>query len=167
MRESFPPALSPIDTNWPLSSARGLGREFLTAFALSGARGACVDLNLAEGEACIKDIQTEVSAHLQKTNPSESVPELRAYECNVTSEEQVKETFAKVVKDLGNVDVLVTAAGVVENIKAEEYDFARWKRIMDVSWLGTYVWSTPTVLTEVDQPQRHLSLHKGGWETHD
>ncbi|KAF8472786.1 short-chain dehydrogenase/reductase-like protein SDR [Kalaharituber pfeilii] len=123
-------------------AARGLGREFLTAFSLSGAKGACIDLNLEEGENAINGIRTEVAAHFAKSGATMGVPELRAYQCDVTQEGQVKRTWEALVQDFGGkVDVLVTAAGVVENIKAEDYPLDRWKWLMDVNVNGTFLFA--------------------------
>jgi NAD(P)-dependent dehydrogenase (short-subunit alcohol dehydrogenase family) len=110
-------------------AARGLGKEFLTAFTLSGARGACVDLSLQNGNDSIKHI----SEHITTVSPDPShKPELRAYACNVTSEQQVQDTWASIVEDFGEVDVLVTAAGVVENFEAEKYQYESWKKMIDI-----------------------------------
>ncbi len=110
-------------------SARGLGREFLTAFALSGARGACIDLKQEDCDASIDSIASQV----QRAYPNEPAPELRAYACNATIESDVKSTWAKVVEDFGKVDVLVTAAGIVDNVAAEDYEFARWRKMLDIN----------------------------------
>ena len=104
-------------------AAQGLGKEFLTAFALSGARGACVDLSLQRGNDSIKHITEHVKS--QPSNASYT-PELRSYACDVTSESQVHDTWASIVKDFGKVDVVVTAAGIVENFESENYAYDRW-----------------------------------------
>jgi NAD(P)-dependent dehydrogenase (short-subunit alcohol dehydrogenase family) len=117
-------------------AARGLGKEFLTAFALSGARGACVDLSLQSGKDSIKHI----SEHVAQSSP-EYKPELRAYSCNVTSEEQVQETWASIVNDFGKVDVVVTAAGIVENLEAENYAYDRWKKMIDINLNGSFLFA--------------------------
>ncbi|KEF58068.1 uncharacterized protein A1O9_05991 [Exophiala aquamarina CBS 119918] len=118
-------------------SARGLGKEFLTAFALSGARGACIDLSQKDAESSITSIASEV----QSSYPSSPVPELRAYECNATVESDVKRTWSQVVSDFGKVDVLVTAAGIVDNVEAENYEFARWRKMMDVNVDGSWMFA--------------------------
>jgi NAD(P)-dependent dehydrogenase (short-subunit alcohol dehydrogenase family) len=120
-------------------AARGLGKEFLTAFALSGAQGACVDLSLQAGQASIKHITEHVAS--QSSTPSSYTPELRAYACDVTSEEQVKETWESVVKDFGKVDVVVTAAGIVENFEAENYEYSRWLKMFDVNVHGSFLFA--------------------------
>jgi NAD(P)-dependent dehydrogenase (short-subunit alcohol dehydrogenase family) len=110
-------------------SARGLGKEFLTAFALSGARGACIDLSQKDCEASIASIASQV----KEAYPNDPVPDLRAYECNATIESEVKSTWEKIVQDFGKVDVLVTAAGIVDNVEAENYEFVRWKKMLDIN----------------------------------
>jgi NAD(P)-dependent dehydrogenase (short-subunit alcohol dehydrogenase family) len=120
-------------------AARGLGKEFLTAFALSGARGACVDLSLQAGQSSVKHITEHISS--QPSAPPSYTPELRAYACDVTSEEQVQETWESVVKDFGKVDVVVTAAGIVENFEAENYEYSRWLKMFDVNVNGSFLFA--------------------------
>ena len=121
-------------------AARGLGKEFLTAFALSGARGACVDLTQEAADESI----AQIAEHVKQVQPDDAVPELRAYKCNATLESDVKSTFDKIVSDFGQVDVLVTAAGIVDNVAAEEYDFARWRRMMDINLDGSFLFAKET-----------------------
>ncbi|KAK5028439.1 hypothetical protein LTS07_006530 [Exophiala sideris] len=118
-------------------SARGLGKEFLTAFALSGAKGACVDLSLEQGESSISSIAFQV----KEAYPNEPAPELRAYGCNATIENDVKTTWDQIVKDFGKVDVLVTAAGIVDNVEAENYEYARWRKMMDINVDGSWLFA--------------------------
>ena len=119
-------------------AARGLGKEFLTAFALSGARGACVDLSLQGGKDSIKHISEHVAS---QPSTSSHTLDLRAYACNVTSEEQVKETWASIVSDFGKVDVVVTAAGIVDNVEAENYEYDRWTKMIDINLNGSFLFA--------------------------
>lgn len=120
-------------------AARGIGKELLTAFALSGARGACIDLSLQKGTDSINQITEHVSA--RPTTPSSYKSELRAYACDVTAEEQVQQTWQSIVKDFGQVDVVVTAAGIVENFEGENYPLDRWKRMMDINVNGSFLFA--------------------------
>ncbi|RDW77608.1 hypothetical protein BP6252_05661 [Coleophoma cylindrospora] len=116
-------------------AGRGLGKEFLTAFAKSGARGACIDIALKNSQSSIKHI----TEHVQST--TSHTPELRAYACDVASEKQVQDTWESIVSDFGQVDVLVTAAGIVENFEAEKYPFDRWKKMLDVNLNGSFLFA--------------------------
>jgi sorbose reductase len=43
--------------------------------------------------------------------------------------------------DFGAVDVVVTAAGIVDNVEAEKYDFGRWKKMIDVNLNGSFLFA--------------------------
>jgi NAD(P)-dependent dehydrogenase (short-subunit alcohol dehydrogenase family) len=75
----------------------------------------------------------EIAVGVQRDRPDESVPELRAYACNATIESDVKATWKRIVETFGKLDVLVTAAGIVDNVEAENYDFSRWRKMMDIN----------------------------------
>ena len=106
-------------------AARGLGKDFLIAFAVSGARGAAID-----AQDCDKSVEHIVEHIATQDTPSSYAPDLRGYACDVTSEKQVQETGASMIKDFGKVDVVVTAAGIVDNVGAENYPFDRWQKMM-------------------------------------
>lgn len=118
-------------------AARGLGKEFLTAFALSGAKGACVDLTLPTAQSSV----AAILEHVKTTQPGEPPPELKPYACNATLESDVRNTWTQIVKDLGQVDVLVTAAGIVDNVEAENYEFDRWRKMMDINVDGSWLFA--------------------------
>ncbi|KAF7896688.1 uncharacterized protein EAF01_009091 [Botrytis porri] len=117
-------------------AGRGIGKECLTAFALSGARGACVDLTRSIGEESIDRIKSSI----ETTNPSYK-PDLRAYGCDVASEEAVQRTWAEIVEDFRHVDVVVTAAGIVENYEGEKYPYDKWKRMVDINLNGSFLFA--------------------------
>lgn len=116
-------------------AGRGLGREFLTGFALSGAKGACIDLNQRSADESVARIQDRV----RKAQPDLEIPILKGYECNATIESQVATTMDQIMADFGRIDVLVTAAGMVDNVEAENYDYARWRRMMDINLDGSFL----------------------------
>jgi sorbose reductase len=116
-------------------AGRGLGKEFLTAFALSGAKGACVDRSLSASQASVEEILSHVST------TTSSNPDVRPYACDVTSESAVISTWARIVADFGKVDVVLTAAGIVDNVEAEKYDFSRWKKMFDVNLHGSFLFA--------------------------
>jgi sorbose reductase len=122
-------------------AGRGLGKEFLAAFALSGAKGACVDLSLKSGEASIKEISERVTTAPPASKAEGHVPELRAYACDVTSESEVQATWASILSDFGKIDVVLTAAGIVDNVAAEEYAYDRWRKMFDINLHGSFLFA--------------------------
>lgn len=51
----------------------------------------------------------------------------------------MQSTFAQIAHDFGGIDVLVTAAGIVDNVEAEKYEFERWKKMVDVNLHGSWL----------------------------
>jgi NAD(P)-dependent dehydrogenase (short-subunit alcohol dehydrogenase family) len=119
--------------------ARGLGKEFLTACALSGAKGACVDLSFKAGNDSIRHVKEHISSVSSVRKLYE--PDLRAYACDVTSESQVKDTWKAIIQDLGKIDIVITAAGIVDNFEAENYDYDRWKKMLNVNLNGSFLFA--------------------------
>ena len=109
---------------------------------------ACVDINLPAAQASIDAI----TSHVVDTANGFKPAELRPYACNATLESDVKTTWSKIVADFGKVDVLVTAAGIVDNVAAENYDFPRWRKMMDINVDGTWLFAR--------EAGRHMIQHQ-------
>jgi Enoyl-(Acyl carrier protein) reductase len=88
---------------------------------MTKAFSACVDLTLPGSEESV----THIAEHVSKSTNAKC--DLRPYACNATVESDVKQTWNKILDDFGKVDVLVTAAGIVDNVEAENYDYPRWR----------------------------------------
>lgn len=94
---------------------------------------ACIDLSLPVATSSIEYITSQLETpKSEKTN-------LKPYACDVTSESQVESTINQIVNDFGQIDVLVTAAGIVDNVAAEDYSYARWRKLMDVNLDGSFL----------------------------
>jgi sorbose reductase len=64
---------------------------------------------------------------------------MHGYECDTSSEEGVKSTWDKIIKDFGKVDILVTNAGITGGAPAEDYPFDEFKQMIDVNLNGTFL----------------------------
>ena len=58
---------------------------------------------------------------------------------DVTSEEDWKRTIAAIERDVGRLDGLVNAAGIVALGTVEDTDFATWRRVMAINLDGTFL----------------------------
>jgi len=116
-------------------ASQGLGAQILAAFALSGAKGAVVDLSKESADETVKNLKQEV------TDAGLPEPEIKSYECNTASEETVTKTWDQIVKDFKRVDVLVTNAGSAGGSAAEDYDFKEWQKLLDVNVNGTFLFA--------------------------
>jgi len=106
--------------------ARGLGLEMMRALAETGAATASIDL-LPQGEEEARAITRDYGVRAA------------AYTADVTDAAQVATTMAAIERDLGPIDVLVAAAGIVENVAAEDVDPAAWRRIIDINVTGVFL----------------------------
>ena len=83
-----------------VGSGRGIGQAIATAFAKAGA------------DVAIIDLKVENLAETKKICEAEGA-KVVAYACDVTKEAMVKETVAKIEKDMGPIYVIVINAGGV------------------------------------------------------
>lgn len=97
---------------------------------------ACVDLSLNACQSAIDDISAQI---LRET---ESKPgKMLAYACNAVQEEEVETTVSRIVEDFGQIDVLVTCAGICIHREAEATDLATWRKVIQVNLDGTYTFA--------------------------
>jgi len=65
---------------------------------------------------------------------------VRAYPHDVTRFAEVPALFQQICRDLGGLDLLVYAAGVMPHVADEEYTFAKDREIVEVNLLGAIAW---------------------------
>jgi 3-oxoacyl-[acyl-carrier protein] reductase len=103
--------------------ARGIGRACAVALARAGAAVAVADLlPTREAEAAIRAAGRRALG----------LP------LDVSDAAAVHEAVARVVRELGRLDILVTAAGIVHRDTLEETTEAVWRRVVDVVLGGTF-----------------------------
>lgn len=62
-----------------------------------------------------------------------------AVHADVTSEEQVRSMFRRVIDELGTVDILVNNAGLQRDAPFDEMTLADWKKVVDVNLTGHFL----------------------------
>lgn len=80
--------------------SRGMGRGYCERFAAEGAK---VALIYHSNSAAADDVVKTISG---KGGTS------KAYQCDVTKPQQIEDTFGKVAKDFGGIDILINNAGI-------------------------------------------------------
>ncbi|BEI87056.1 hypothetical protein CcaverHIS002_0704020 [Cutaneotrichosporon cavernicola] len=111
-------------------AARGLGNMMASSLIESGA-SQLVILDLNGGEA--QKAADELAASF-----GDAEIEALGLACDVSNESSVQEAFATIEAKFGRVDILVTAAGIVENFHADQYPTNRVKKLLDVNVMGTW-----------------------------
>ncbi|MDF1664162.1 MAG: glucose 1-dehydrogenase [Planctomycetota bacterium] len=108
-------------------ASSGLGEATARFLAKNGSQIALCDIAVERGEALAKEICDEGGrAHF--------------FPLNVTSEDEVKTTFAKVKEELGAIHVAVNNAGVDHALKPlADLDGDMYHRVMDINVKGVWL----------------------------
>jgi NAD(P)-dependent dehydrogenase (short-subunit alcohol dehydrogenase family) len=106
--------------------ARGIGGEMLDALAAAGAEVVALDI--------LEDLAKETAAAVGRRRGVRSA----GFRVDVTDAEDVARAFALAEREVGVPDVLVAAAGIVENVPAEETTATGWRRTMEVNVNGVF-----------------------------
>lgn len=117
-------------------AARGLGNLIARTFAESGSNAvAILDLDGEMAKKAAEDLVQWFEEHGQaEKGEIESI----GLGCDVSSEESVQETFKQVIDKFGRIDVLVNAAGIVENFAAQDYPANKYRKLMDINVGGSF-----------------------------
>ena len=125
-------------------AASGIGKEIAALFVRQGANVVIADLNLAGANSAA----TEVGG------PGKQAIGVGM---DVTNEEQVNAGIAKAVATFGRIDVLVSNAGIQTVAPVDEFDFAKWKRLLAIHLDGAFL-TTRAVLREMYRSGRGGSI---------
>ena len=107
-------------------SASGIGREIALEFAREGANIAVADMNRQGAE--------DTAAEIEKIG-SKAI----GMAVDVTDEAQVETAVQAAVKAFGNVDILISNAGIQIVHPVEEFSFADWKKMLAVHLDGAFL----------------------------
>ncbi|WP_135450374.1 GolD/DthD family dehydrogenase [Tabrizicola caldifontis] len=103
-------------------AASGIGAAIAEAFAAQGARVALLDLN-------------EEAARKRAAGLAGAV----AFACNVTDPNSIAAAVAAVRSQLGEPDILVNSAGIVDLAPAEDLSQRAWDQTIAVNLTGTFL----------------------------
>ena len=107
-------------------AASGIGKEIATTFVKEGAKVAIADLDLKQAEAAAKEMDP-------------SGKQVIAVAMDVTNEEQVNTGIDSVAKAFGGIDILVSNAGIQIVAPIEEFEFAKWKKLLSIHLDGAFL----------------------------
>jgi len=107
-------------------AASGIGKDIALVFAREGAKVAIADLN--------KDAAGRVADEIQ-SNGGKAI----AVAMDVTSESAVNNGVAAVAKAFGDIDVLVSNAGIQIVHPLEEFSYDEWKKMLAIHIDGAFL----------------------------
>jgi 3-hydroxybutyrate dehydrogenase len=106
-------------------AASGIGKEIATLFAREGARIVIADLNQKGADAAADELGGAKRAI--------------GVAVDVTNEAQVDACVAKTIAAFGQVDILVSNAGIQIVAPLEEFDFGKWKQLLAIHLDGAFL----------------------------
>ena len=105
--------------------ARGLGKAAAQGLAAHGAEVAILDILADEMTQC----QTEIQ---------HSGKRCETYPCDVSDEEQVRETAEQVISDFSRIDILVNIAGITNRVATTDITSAAVRHLTEVNYFGMF-----------------------------
>ncbi|STX29420.1 3-hydroxybutyrate dehydrogenase [Legionella beliardensis] len=107
-------------------AASGIGKEIALLYAKEGAKVAIADLNLSQAELVAEEIKADGHSAI-------------AVAMDVTNEEQVNTGIDSVADQFGNIDILVSNAGIQIIDAIENLSFANWKKMLAIHLDGAFL----------------------------
>ncbi len=106
-------------------AASGIGKEIARTYAREGARVVIADLNQTGADA--------TAAELGGSRKALGVA------MDVTNEQQVEAGVARTMEQFGQIDLLVSNAGIQIVAPLEEFEFASWKKLLSIHLDGAFL----------------------------
>jgi sorbitol-6-phosphate 2-dehydrogenase len=113
--------------------AQGLGEAICHRLAVEGAHLVVADMNLVGAQKVASDI-------IERT-----AQQAIACQVNVTDEAQVQAMVQKTVDEFGQLDVLVSNAGVLISGAADEFPVEKWRLVIEVNLIGYFLCTKHTL----------------------
>ncbi|MDR0544785.1 MAG: gluconate 5-dehydrogenase [Odoribacteraceae bacterium] len=111
---------------WVTGASYGIGFSIASAYARAGATVVFNELNQ---ELLDRGLEAYRSAGIAA----------RGYLCDVTSEEQVNATAARIRQEAGAVDILVNNAGIIKRVPMIEMTAAEFRQVIDVDLNAPFI----------------------------
>ena len=112
-----------------IGASSGIGAALSERLAERGYRVAMVARRLPELEALRTRCEAKSGSALH-----------RIYSHDVRDHAAVPALFSRIVADLGGLDLVIYAAGRLERVAKDEYDFAKDLPVLDIGLLGAVAW---------------------------
>lgn len=112
----------------------------MSLFSITGRRAVVTGAAQGIGAAIAKELSSAgAQVIIIDLNPmAEAASYTTYFQCDITSDSQVQDTFHQIVQEFGDIDILVNNAGVSGHHPAETYPMVSWQEVVNVNLAGTY-----------------------------
>jgi 3-hydroxybutyrate dehydrogenase len=124
-------------------AAGGIGKEIATLFVREGAKVVIADLNQKGADAVAVELG----------GPKKAI----GVAVDVTNEAQVDAAIAKTVQAFGQIDILISNAGIQIVEPLDQFEFAKWKQLLAIHLDGAFL-TTRAALREMYKRGRGGSI---------
>jgi 3-hydroxybutyrate dehydrogenase len=107
-------------------AASGIGKAIAETYAREGARVAIVDVNLTQAQAVAEEIKAKKGQAI-------------GIEMDVCSEKEVDSAVQQVIQTFGEIDILVSNAGIQHIDPIDKLAFADWKKLLAIQLDGAFL----------------------------
>jgi len=122
---------------WITGASAGIGFSIAKAFAEAGI------------DHIIFNSHNEESLKRGLNNYSDAgITNVTGYVCDVTKEDEVRETVDRIHKEVGRIDILVNNAGIIKRIPMHEMKRSEFQEVIDTDLVAPYIVSS-AVLPEM------------------
>ncbi len=116
------------------------GQKALVTGANSGiGKAVAIALGQAGADVVVNYVRDDGSANEVVQTITKSGSRALAIQADVSQEPQVQAMFAKMLKDFGTIDILVSNAGLQKDAPLEEMTLAQWNTVIGVNLTGQFL----------------------------
>ena len=103
----------------------GIGKSIAAVFAQQGSKVCILELNKSSADETVASI-------------NEKQGQAKAFQCNVSNQQEVKNTIDSIYQEFGQIDILVNCAGIAHIGKLDNTSEADFDRLFNVNVKGVY-----------------------------
>lgn len=127
---------------WVTGASRGIGREIARQFASTG----CAVAISGRSQSQLRSVEKEITSLGGRA---------KKYPCDVTDQRSVDSTAARIIRDLGAIDILINNAGITSFLSFQKTTIPHFDRVLSAGLRG------PALVIKSVYP--FMMKRKSGW----
>lgn len=100
---------------------------------------------------------------LQYNNNPISLENQHSYKCDLNSQKQIDEMFEKILKDVGDIDVLINNAGMSEFALLQDISLEAWNKMLSVNLSSAFLCTQKVIPSMLKKGAGHIINISSVW----